>query len=228
MQCFYDLHIHSALSPCGDNDMTPNNVVNMAVLNGLDFIALTDHNAADNLPAFDSVARKAGLIFVPGIELNTAEEVHLLAYFDSVEKACLFGDMIYDALPDIKNNRDYFGAQLVMDENDNVVAEKEKLLLSALPFSFEECLDYINEYGGVPVPAHINKDANSILNNLGFIPENSMLGVVEYRPEIPLVKEDRFRYLTSSDAHYLGNISDREFCVDTAHKTLKGIIDFLR
>ena len=101
MQVYYDLHIHSALSPCGDLDMTPNNVVNMAKLKGLDMISLTDHNTACNLSSFKKIADDAGITFLPGIELNTSEEVHLLAYFYDIDNKEEFWISVYNSYYDM-------------------------------------------------------------------------------------------------------------------------------
>ena len=139
MELYYDFHIHSALSPCADNDMTPNNIVNMARLKGLDAIAVCDHNSTKNVMAIEKVARGAGITFLPGMEMTTAEEVHMLALFEKAQAAEAFGDMVYAALPDIPNKPDYFGEQLVMDENDEIIGKLDKLLISALPFDMDEC-----------------------------------------------------------------------------------------
>jgi len=224
MKIYYDLHIHSALSPCGDDDMTPNNVINMARhVMGLDAIALTDHNCAANIPAFSSAAEKAGLLFVPGIELNTEEEVHLLAYFRDVKSAIDFGDFVYDSLPDIPNNEKFFGRQLIYDENDEITGKKEKLLISALPYSFEECLSYIKDAGGIAVPAHINKSSNSLINNLGFIPESDLFNTIEVSKSVPGGEYPGFKQIHSSDAHYLENISERENFFEMEEKSLNSL-----
>ena len=138
---FYDLHMHSCLSPCGDDDMTPNNLVNMAALKELDVIALTDHNCSRNLPAAQAVAEQAGLLFVPGIEVNTAEEVHMLAYFEDVEQAVAYGEEIYASLPDIPNCPSLFGNQYVMDSQDEIVGTVDKLLLNACGFSLDRAAE---------------------------------------------------------------------------------------
>ena len=120
MKYYYDLHIHSALSPCGDEDMTPNNIVNMSLLNGLDIIALSDHNTCKNVRAVSEVARRAGILFIPAMELETAEEIHVLCLFPSVDAAELFErEIVSPALPDIANNESIFGRQQILDENDN-------------------------------------------------------------------------------------------------------------
>lgn len=228
MQLYYDLHIHSALSPCASEDMTPNNIINMSRLKGLDAVSVCDHNCAANLRAADAAARKEGLLFLPGIEMNTAEEVHLLAYFKDTETACRFGEIVYNALPDIKNNDELFGPQLVMDEQDDITGKLEKLLISALPFSIEECVHMIGEHGGYAVPAHINRGANSLLNNLGFIPENISFKTLEVLPGRPAVANlSGYNILTSSDAHYLEDISEKTNFIFTKTRSVSSILNTL-
>lgn len=211
MQAAYDLHIHSALSPCGSDDMTPNNIVNMAVLKELDVIAVTDHNCADNAPAVERLAAAAGLICVPGVEMTTAEEVHVLAYFCAAKEARDFGQMLYEALPEIPNNEAYFGPQWIMNEKDEVVGCREKLLVSALPYDFRTCCCLARDHGGVVVPAHVNKGANSVLSNLGFFPDECLFDTIEVCPGLPLdLAPARFRQIFSSDAHDLACISEPE------------------
>ncbi len=225
MRIFYDFHIHSSLSPCASEDMTINNIVNMSRLKGLDAISVCDHNCAANLKAADIAARRAGLLFLPGLEINTAEEVHLLSYFEDVKAACAFGEMVYGALPDIKNNEDFFGRQLVMDEDDHIVGKMDKLLISALPLSIDECVRLIGEYGGYPVPAHINRDANSILSNLGFFPQNAPFKALEVMPDRPVgIDLSDYRVLHSSDAHFLEDISEKEHFVITKNKSLHAVL----
>jgi hypothetical protein len=176
--------------------------------------------------AADIAAKRAGLLFLPGLEINTAEEVHLLSYFEDVKAACAFGEAVYDALPDIKNNEDFFGRQLVMDENDNVVGKMDKLLISALPFSMDECVRMIGKYGGYPVPAHINRDSNSIMSNLGFLPQTPSFKALEVLPGRPAgVSLSDYRVLYSSDAHYLADISEKEHFLFAKSRSVCAILN---
>lgn len=225
MEVFYDLHIHSALSPCGENDMTPNNIVNMARIKGLDVIAVCDHNCAENLPAMHTVAQQAGILLIPGMELNTAEEVHLLTYFSDLQTAVLFGKEIYDALPAIKNKPDFFGNQYIMDENDAIIGEQEKLLISSLPFTLDECVEMIRERGGVAVPAHVNKDANSLLANLGFFPDEIDFATIEVSKCLPVLEDiSLYNIIHNSDAHCLELISESENILKIEEKSEAEII----
>lgn len=228
MHVAYDLHIHSALSPCGSDDMTPNNIVNMALIKDLEVIAVTDHNCADNVLALERLAADAGLIFVPGIEMTTAEEVHVLAYFPSAAYAYDFGRLIYDALPDIRNDPSFFGPQRVLNELDQEIASREKLLLSALPYDFATCCALARGHGGVVVPAHVNKQVNSVLANLGFFPEDCPFGTIEVRPECPQESiPAHFRWIFSSDAHDLAWISEPDWKLEISGRDVCSVLRVL-
>ena len=155
MRLYCDLHIHSCLSPCGDELMTPNNIAGMAMLKGLDAIAVADHNSARNLPALAKTCAAMGVLLLPAMEITTAEEAHLLAYFPTVEAAVDFSGEIHAFLPPIPNRPDLFGPQQVLDENDEQVDTEEFLLLNALSLSLDELVERINARGGAAVPAHI-------------------------------------------------------------------------
>jgi len=135
---FYDLHIHSALSSCAENDMTPNNIVNMALLKGLDFIAITDHNSAENVKAVMKCAQNKDIIVVPGMELETAEEVHLACLFPDLESVIEYSRKIYSSLPEIKNNERIFGQQLVVDSGDKIIRIVDGLLSTATRLTIDE------------------------------------------------------------------------------------------
>ncbi len=228
MRCFYDLHIHSALSPCAQEEMTPNNIVNMAVLKGLQVIAVCDHNATHNLPAVMAAARDLDLIVVPGIELNTAEEVHLLAYFETLDAACAFGDMVYAALPEFPNRPDFFGEQQILNEQDEQIGTLEKLLIQALPFDISECVRRIAAFGGVAVPAHVNKDANSILANLGFFPRDIQFKTIEVAEHLPVLGNiSGFAEIHNSDAHQLADISEPVHALMPEEYSVAGVLRLL-
>ena len=225
MRLAYDFHIHSALSPCAENDMTPNNIVNMAKLKGLDAIAVCDHNSTKNLPAVAKVTEAAGITLLPAMEMTTAEEVHVLALFEDVPAALAFGDMVYEALPDIPNKPDFFGEQLLMDENDEVTGRLDKLLISALPFGMDECCALIAQYGGYSVPAHINKGANSILANLGFFPPQLSFKTIEVTKGLAIINDiSGFQQIHSSDAHNLWQISEAENTIEAEGNSVRAIL----
>lgn len=220
MDCYVDLHMHSCLSPCGDELMTPNNIVKMAALKGLHMIALSDHNTAAHLPAVEKVAKEIGMGLLPAIEFNTKEEVHLLGYFRSVEQAVAFSDMVYPYLPEIKNNPAFFGQQQQLDENDEPVREEPKLLISALSLSIDDLTEMLRAQGALAVPAHINRTSNGILNALGFIPPNLGYRIVEIAKALPIEGNfDDYTKLHSSDAHYIQDISERTECLPLSAPT---------
>ena len=213
---YYDLHIHSCLSPCADNENTPNNLVGMAVINGLQIMALTDHNTCKNCPAFFAAAKKHGIIPVPGMELTTAEDIHMVCLFPTLEAAMAFSEEIGHRLIRIPNRPDIFGDQLIMNENDEVIGTEPDLLSNATTVSVEESQGLVEHFGGVCYPAHIDREANGIVAVLGAIPPYPEFSCVElhdgdkeekYRKEQPI---DHCVAVISSDAHYLWDIRDKD------------------
>jgi len=227
---FCDLHIHSCLSPCGSDDMTPSNICGMAMLKGLGMIAVTDHNSARNLPAAQACADAYGLLLIPGMEITTREEVHLLGYFPTVDAALEFSEFLRGHMPPKKNRPSLFGNQLVMDEDDQVVAEEDALLIGASDLTLDELVRLIREAGGVPVPAHINRGSNGLLINLGFVPAHLNLTAVEVWRALPCAhtpQEGRV-VLHSSDAHYLGDIQEAEISIELPERSVAAFLEYLR
>ena len=224
-----DLHIHSCLSPCAGADMTPNNIVNMVYLKGLQVIAVCDHNCARNLPAVKAVADARGLIFIPGIEVETREEVHVLTLFPSLDPAMEFGNWVYDSLPDIENRPSFFGDQLIMDKEDNVIGTEPRLLLQSTTRSIDEVVTTCRAFGGVPIPAHINRRANSLLHILGFLPPNLAFTSIEVCAQFTLVGVEISRYhvLYDSDAHTLGDISEPSHFISAYEHSAQGVLAYL-
>ena len=230
MNFFADLHIHSCLSPCGDNDMTPGNILGMAVVKGLEIVAISDHNAARNLPAAEKIAEAYGLLLVPAIEITTSEEVHMLGYFPDVQTAVDFGAMLKTHLPPKKNKPSFFGEQLVTDEDDNVIDHEDALLIGATDLSLEECAAKVRAVGGVPVPAHINRGSNGLLVNLGMMPPSPTFTTVEVWRHLPCPLEpmENKHVLHSSDAHYLEDIQEPEFSLRLPEKSVAALLDWMR
>jgi hypothetical protein len=223
MRAYCDLHLHSCLSPCGDEAMTPGNIAGMAHLKGLDLIAVTDHNTARQLPAVEAACRRMGVNLLPGMELTTREEAHLLAYFPSVEAALAFSERVYLLLPDMPNMPDFFGRQLILDEDDGVLGVEDRLLISALDMSLEDLTAGIRAFGGLPVPAHINRGANGLLNALGFLPPGSDFAALEIVPALPCPGDySGWKILRSSDAHRLEDMFERVFFLELPEPTAAG------
>ncbi|NCB31421.1 MAG: PHP domain-containing protein, partial [Clostridia bacterium] len=191
MRARVDLHMHSCLSPCADNDMTPWNIVGMAKLKGLDAVAVCDHNCAANLPAAMKAGREYGVCVVPGMDVTSREDIHLLCYFPLLEQALEMSAFVGERQLAIKNKPSIFGEQRLVNEDDEPIGEVEQLLLSACSLTLDE-IDYTaRRMGGVMVPAHINKGANSLLPILGFMPEEPDMPTVEIyrtRPHSALEK----------------------------------------
>ena len=227
---FADLHMHSCLSPCGSDDMTPANICGMAMLKGLQMIALTDHNTARNLPTMQICADAYGLLLIPGMEITIREEVHLLGYFPTVDRAVEFSEFLRPHMPPKKNKPSFFGNQYVMDEDDNVIAEEDELLIGASDLPLAELVKLIREADGVPVPAHINRGSNDLLINLGFVPDDLDLTAVEVWKHLPCAhtpQEGRV-VLHSSDAHYLGDIMEAEETITLPERSVAAFLDYLK
>lgn len=229
MQAAVDLHMHSCLSPCGDEEMTPNNIVGMAAVKGLDIISVTDHNSARNAPAIAEVAAAFGVAFLPGVEVQTREDVHLLAYFRTVSELCAFCDFLYDHLPGMENVPAFFGEQQVRNADDEVIDTEPRLLLQSADLSLDALVWEIDARGGVSVPAHINKQANSLIEILGFIPENLPFAALEASSKAPMTDLDTGgrKILFSSDAHQLCDISEREHFLTLPEPTAEALFDDL-
>lgn len=213
----YDFHIHSALSPCGDKDMTPNNIVNMASLLGLGAIAISDHNSVGNVKAAMCVGEKVGVKVIPGMEVETAEEIHVLTLYPTLTAAEEVAGIVYDRLPPIENRPEIFGEQVFMDAEDNITGYEEKLLISPTDISVEELYDIVESVGGIFVPAHVDRHSYSILTNLGFIPEELGVRAIEVSKKIDRLEDylsgrpdlAPFAVLRNSDAHYLEDLMGR-------------------
>lgn len=226
-----DLHVHSALSPCSDDDMTPNNIVNMSLLKGLDIIAVTDHNSAENLEAVSRCAALNGIVAIPGMELETSEEVHLICLFPTVDAALKMQETVYAALPPLENREDIFGRQMIMDEHDNIKGRLKRLLLTAAGFCLEDAFDLVKGLGGAVIPAHIDRDSYSILSNLGMIPEGLGIKYLELSKSCDFQEFIHkhpslagFQFIRSSDAHDLGTILERENFIELEERSIPCLI----
>jgi 3',5'-nucleoside bisphosphate phosphatase len=211
----YDLHIHSCLSPCGDDDMTPGNIVGMSALKGLQLIAITDHNSCKNCPAVLKLAEQYAITALPGMELTTMEEVHALCLFAELEDALHFDEYVNNKLMKIPNNELVFGKQEIRDEEDELIATEPYLLINATEISFDDLGYLMKEFHGIYLPAHIDKNSNSLLSNLGFIAPDADFRAAEFADlskyerisnQNPYLKECNI--ITNSDAHELGRIQE--------------------
>lgn len=231
----YDLHIHSCLSPCGDDDMTPANIAGMAAVKGLDVIAVTDHNSCRNCPAVMKFAEEYGVLAIPGMEINTSEEIHAVCLFPDLEAALDFDKYVYHKLMKYPNNPDIFGKQEIYNEEDICVDTEENLLINSVDISFDELWDLVLRYAGVMFPAHVEKSANSLISNLGFVPPDSKFRTAEFKnlKMLHQVRRDNpylnnCRIVSNSDAHYLEHIHEPELTISVKEKSAEAVISYLR
>ena len=231
MNLYYDLHIHSCLSPCGDQDMTPANIAGMAAVKGLDVIAVTDHNSCKNCPAVLAAAREYGVLAIPGMEICTQEEVHAVCLFSELEAAIDFDDYVYQRLMPVENRPDIFGKQEIYNCNDQVQGTVPYLLINACSISFDQLWRLVRERNGVMFPAHVEKPANSLIANLGFVPPDSEFKTAELknlkklhemRREHPYLEQCRI--ISNSDAHYLEDINEPLLTIDVKEKSAEAVI----
>lgn len=200
-----DLHIHSCLSPCGDMEMTPSDLVGMAKVCGLDLIALTDHNSAKNCPAAAEAAKHYGIGFIPGIEVNTSEDIHCVCLFPEVEDAMSFDRYLYERIPFIKNKENVFGEQLIVHP-DGSTEKEEKLLLTACDISIVELPAIVEEFGGICWPAHVDRDSNSLFSMLGTWPQDLDVKAVEIRKILPPGVPANLKVIKASDSHDMAHM----------------------
>ena len=231
---YYDLHLHSCLSPCGDMDMTPNNLVNMAKLLGLDVIALTDHNTSLNCEAAMKVGEEVGLLVIPGMELTTAEDIHAVCLFPTLEQALDFSRYVDENRFKVPNKAEIYGRQVIMNENDEEIGEIEHLLLPASFIGMYDAYRKAQEFGGICYPAHIDRDSLSILSVLGEIDpycgfRTAELADISKLPELrkqhPIL--DHMNIITCSDAHYLENMRDAANTLELPELTREAVINYL-
>ncbi len=214
---FYDLHIHSCLSPCADDDMTPGNIAGMATLKGLNILALTDHNSCKNCPAFFKACKDYGIIPIAGMELSTAEDIHIVCLFEELDAAMAFDKIIESHLMPIKNKPEIFGNQLIINECDEITGCEEKLLISSTDLPIEDAIRLAREYGAHVHPAHIDRESNGIIAILGDVPKEYEFEFVELNDSNNLTDlSNRFssvnkdKVLICSDAHHLWDINEAE------------------
>ena len=232
MKVYYDFHIHSCLSPCGDEDMTPNNIVNMSLIKGLNVIALTDHNTMKNCPAALKVAEKAGLLVIPGIEIQTREDVHMITLFPDLEAAETMEKLLDEHRLPLPHKPEKFGHQMILNDQDELVEEYKITLMGAVDIGVDEVIKRVHALGGVVFPAHINKQANSVISNLGFMPPDWEVGAVEVfkakeNGELVTQYEKNYHVLINSDAHYIMDISEAENYIELEVLSIEEIFKYL-
>jgi 3',5'-nucleoside bisphosphate phosphatase len=207
-----DFHIHTCLSPCADLDMHPRALIEKALEANLDIIGICDHNSAENVPFVIAAARGKNLSVLPGMEVTTIEEVHVLAIFDSPDNLLNLQKIVYQHLAG-ENDEKRFGIQAIVNENGEVEGFNNKLLIGATDISLNELLSYIHDLNGLAIAAHIDRESFSVLGQLGFIDDSIKFDALEItgRTGIELARVkyktlSNYSFIVSSDAHFLKDI----------------------
>ncbi len=211
-----ELHIHTVLSPCAEIEMIPPLIIRRAHEVGLDLIAITDHHASENIAAVQRAAIGSGITVLPGMEVQTREEAHILCLFATLEQVAHWQSLVYDSLPAARNRPEVLGAQFIVDETGDYLGENERLLLASTALSAEAVVAQVNALGGLAIAAHVDRPSYSLLGNLGFVPEGLALAGLELSPHGSAAELYR-RYpgtqgwplIRSSDAHRLADLDAR-------------------
>lgn len=225
MQTFRaDLHLHTVLSPCGDVSMSPAGIVSSCAAQGITLLGITDHNSTRQCRIVTELAGEQGLFVLPGVELTTREEVHLLAYFGSLEEAEAFQGWIDDHLTVIRNRPELFGYQVVVDRDEQVVYQEERLLIASLTTDIHETAEAVRAGGGLLVCAHVAKGKNSLFSQLGIMPKGFCPDALEvarrdHRAQVcsRFPEVSTLPFVCGSDAHYAEDIGKvtTEFTLET-------------
>lgn len=234
MKLYYDFHIHTGLSPCASEDMSPNNIVNMSLIKELDAIAVTDHNGIANVEPTVEVGRNLGLIVIPGMEIQTIEDIHNLVLFKTVDALKSFYQSIIDHKLKIKNKPERFGNQYIYNSHDEVIDQEIYYLITPFTITINQLIKKVKEFNGIVIPAHINRNSFSILKSLGFIDQELEIENIEWYKALPENREEynnklfrKYRELINSDAHELIDISERNNFIEVEEKSIDGIFKTL-
>lgn len=214
-RCFVaDLHVHTVLSPCAAVEMTPRNIVWHAVRQGVDIVAITDHNACDNVRAAMEAAKGTDVTVLPGMEVETREEIHVVALFGKMRELLAWEKVVQAHMSGRKNDAARLGAQFVVDDEDNLIREKEEMLLEPLTLSLAEVCARVEALGGLAIASHVDRPSYSVISQLGFIPPGLRLAAVEISPRIARDEAVRrfpalggWPIVTSSDAHTIAQFA---------------------
>lgn len=206
-----DLHLHTCLSPCADNQMQATDIVEQAIKVGLDMIGICDHNSAENVAALVTAGAREGLTVIPGMEITSSEEVHILGLFDSEKELQLLQDMVYENLPG-ENSEEDFGPQYVINEWDELIEINSKLLIGATLLSVEQIVDAIHKLAGLAIAAHVDRERFSLIGQLGFIPKGLELDALEVSKACKAIAGYDYPVIYCSDAHFLDDIGKNPSC----------------
>jgi 3',5'-nucleoside bisphosphate phosphatase len=207
-----DLHIHTCLSPCAEFEMTPRNIPRAALSKGLHGIAVCDHNSAKNTAVLRKTGQEAGLAVLSGIEITTSEEIHIIGVFDMPEQALAMQKSVYERLLPGYNDDELFGMQIVATADDEVEAVENRMLIGSTSLSLDETLKMIKDLNGLVIASHVDKESNSLIGQLGFIPDNCEIDALEISingrlDDIQNIHGiEGYPVVRSSDAHHLNQI----------------------
>jgi PHP family Zn ribbon phosphoesterase len=218
-----ELHVHTVLSPCGDIEMIPPLIIEEVISKGINLIAITDHNASANVGAVQRAALESDLAVLPGMELQTREEVLVMCLFDTLEQAAALQARVDAALPRVKNNVDFFGEQFVVDETGEFIRSEEKLLLTSTNLTINDAWQLVTSLGGLMIPAHVDRKAFGLLAILGFVPEEIPFEALEisrfWKPVDVVLKYPQLAHyplIQSGDVHYLHEfLGVNEFIIES-------------
>jgi 3',5'-nucleoside bisphosphate phosphatase len=201
-----DLHIHTCLSPCGSLKMSPSNIIKEAHNQKLDIIGICDHNSAENVTAVTKAAQETNVTVLPGVEVTSREEVHLLALFDRISAALHLQEIIFNHLEG-ENDENTFGMQVVVNAKGEVLGFNPRLLIGATSLSIEALISHIHQLKGLVIAAHVNRESFSLISQLGFIPPEMRLDALEVSSDMPIQKAQKiypskFPIVCFSDAHF--------------------------
>lgn len=205
-----ELHIHTVLSPCASVEMIPPLIVRTALDMGINLIAITDHNSGKNAAAVIKAAQSKELTVLPGMELQTREDVHVLCLFDTLEQLDSLQILVDQSLPNIKNNIEFYGEQFIVDHTGEFIQRESQLLLTSTNLSFEDAFKAVNGLGGLFIPAHVTRQAFGLITHLGFVPPDVPIEALEISRHIDIQKINEsfpqikdFPIIQSGDVHYL-------------------------
>ncbi len=223
-----DLHIHTCLSPCADLYMTPCRIVEKASSLGLNIIAICDHNSVENAEITMKLAKEKGINALPGMEVTSSEEVHILGIFGDIDSAKRLQDIVYENLQPVENDKKAFDYQVIVNEKDEVLGFNKRLLIGSTKLSVEEVVELIHHFGGLAIASHIDREVFGIIGQLGFIPPNLRLDALELSRNISTEEATRkfkeyshIPWIKSSDAHYLSDIGKASICLFMNHSTFE-------
>jgi len=193
--------------------MIPPLIVREALNRGIQLIAITDHNSSSNVAAVQKAAAGSGLTVLPGMEVQTREEVHVLCLFDTLEQLSAWQTVVDRFLPDVENNPDYFGEQFVVDEVGEFIRRENRLLINSVDLSFEQVFQQVNPIGGLAIPAHVDRKAFGLFANLGLVPVDVLVEALEISRRVPVTEAMQripqlkgYPILQGGDAHRLDEI----------------------